>query len=102
MKFIIVFVALFAFAMATGHDEVQIVKQVSDVGPENFEYVAETSDGTYEAAAGHLENAGTDHESIVVKGTYSWIDEKTGEKYTVEYIADENGFQPKGAHLPVA
>uniref|UniRef100_A0A1I8N539 Cuticle protein n=1 Tax=Musca domestica TaxID=7370 RepID=A0A1I8N539_MUSDO len=101
MKFIIVFVALFAFAMA-GNPDVQIVKQVSDVGPESFEYLAETSDGTVETASGHLENAGSEHEAIAVKGSYSWVDEKTGEKFTVEYVADENGYQPKGAHLPVA
>ncbi|XP_065360287.1 larval cuticle protein 65Ab1-like [Calliphora vicina] len=97
MKFLIVFVALFAVALAA---PAEIVKQESDVEPEGFHYVSETSDGTYQTADGKLKDVGTEHEAIVVHGSYSWVDEKTGEKFTVTYVADENGFQPEGAHLP--
>ncbi|XP_073839877.1 larval cuticle protein 65Ab1-like [Musca autumnalis] len=100
MKFFIVFAALFAVALA--RPDVEIVKQVSDVGPDAFVFETETSDGAAHNAAGVLNNAGTDHESIAVRGTYTWVDEKTGERFTVNYVADENGFQPEGAHLPVA
>ena len=62
----------------------------------------ETSDGTQHSEDGKLKDAGTEHEAIVVHGTFSWVDEKTGEHFTVNYVADENGFQPSGAHLPVA
>ena len=62
----------------------------------------ETSDGTSKVEDGKLKDVGTDHEAIVVHGSYSWVDEKTGEKFTVTYVADENGFQPTGAHLPKA
>ena len=62
----------------------------------------ETTDGTKKSEDGKLKDVGTDHEAIVVHGTYSWVDEKTGEHFTVNYVADENGFQPSGAHLPVA
>lgn len=44
-----------------------------------------------------LKNAG----SISVQGTVSWIG-PDGEHYTLNYLADENGFQPEGEHLPVA
>jgi hypothetical protein len=30
-----------------------------------------------------------------------WVSPE-GEKFTLTWTADENGFQPKGAHLPVA
>lgn len=38
----------------------------------------------------------------VVKGSYVTIDPVTGQKLTIEFIADENGYRPVGAHLPVA
>ncbi|KAH8266017.1 hypothetical protein KR038_000452 [Drosophila bunnanda] len=102
MKFLIVaFVALFAMAVAYPN-EAQIVRLDSDVQPEKWSSVLETSDGTSVSQDGVLKNVGTDHEAPVVHGSYSWVDEKTGEKFTVTYVADENGFQPQGAHLPVA
>lgn len=61
-----------------------------------------TSDGTEKQETGELKDIGTEHEAAVVHGSFSWTDEKTGEKFTVNYVADENGFQPSGAHLPVA
>merc|ERR1711909_130762 len=36
----------------------------------------------------------------VSRGSYSY--ELEGVTYTVNWVADENGFQPTGAHLPVA
>nr|NP_477274.1 Lcp65Af [Drosophila melanogaster]AAB48465.1 cuticle protein DCP7 [Drosophila melanogaster]AAB88070.1 cuticle protein LCP65Af [Drosophila melanogaster]AAF50691.1 Lcp65Af [Drosophila melanogaster] len=97
MKFLIVFVALFALAVA----DVQILKQESDVGPVSFNYGYETSDGSSAQAAGQLKNVGTDEEALNVKGTYSFVADD-GQTYSIAYTADENGYQPQGAHLPVA
>ncbi|XP_016933408.4 larval cuticle protein 65Ab1 [Drosophila suzukii] len=101
MKFLIVFVALFALAVARPND-VQTVKQDSDVQPDKWSSVLETSDGTSIDQQGVLKDIGTEHEAAVVHGSFSWVDEKTGEKFTITYVADENGYQPQGAHLPVA
>ncbi|KAL7734131.1 hypothetical protein ACLKA6_011811 [Drosophila palustris] len=101
MKFLIIFVALFAVALAAPSDVV-ITKLDSDVNAEGYKFGFETSDGTAHNADAQLKDVGTEHESQVVHGSYSWVDEKTGEKFTVNYVADENGFQPQGAHLPVA
>ncbi|XP_037720260.1 larval cuticle protein 65Ab1-like [Drosophila subpulchrella] len=101
MKFLIVFVALFALAVARPND-VQVVRLDSDVLPDKWSYTLETSDGTSIDQQGLVKDVGTEHEAAVVHGSYTWVDEKTGEKFTVTYVADENGFQPQGAHLPVA
>ncbi|EDX16200.1 GD14953 [Drosophila simulans] len=98
MKFIIVFVALFAFALA---NDAQILNYESDVGPEKFDYNYETSDGQAASAKGELRYPNTDHESLAVQGSYRFVADD-GQTYEVKYVADENGFQPQGAHLPVA
>ncbi|XP_013116554.2 larval cuticle protein 65Ag1-like [Stomoxys calcitrans] len=100
MKFFIVFATLFALALAAPA-EVEIIKNESDVGPESFNYAFETSDGVKAAAEGQLNNIGSDNESLAVKGSYTYVGDD-GQTYSVQYTADENGFQPQGAHLPVA
>ncbi|XP_037720175.1 larval cuticle protein 65Ag1 [Drosophila subpulchrella] len=101
MKFAIVLLALFAVALAAPTQEVSVVKQVSDVGAEGYNFAVETSDGSKFEEQGHLENVGTEEEAIVVRGSFAFLGDD-GVTYTVNYVADENGFQPQGAHLPVA
>lgn len=59
----------------------------------------ETSDGTSRQEQAELRNAGTDQEAIVVRGSYSYVG-PDGTQYVINYVADENGFQPVGAHIP--
>ncbi|KAH8406830.1 hypothetical protein KR222_005514 [Zaprionus bogoriensis] len=102
MKFLIVFVALFAVALAAPPtEEGQILRSESDVGPEGFQFAYATNDGTEHEAQGETKNLGTEQEAQSVKGSYKYIGDD-GLTYQVNYIADENGFQPQGAHLPVA
>ncbi|ALC43603.1 Lcp65Ag1 [Drosophila busckii] len=102
MKFLIVFVALFALAVAApATQETQVLRSESDVGVDHYSYGLETSDGTSKQEQGELKNVGTENEAIAVKGSFSFV-AGDGQTYTVNYIADENGFQPQGAHLPVA
>ncbi|XP_052846293.1 larval cuticle protein 65Ag1-like [Drosophila gunungcola] len=101
MKFLIVFVALFALALAAPAEEVSILKSESDVGPDSYKYIYETSNGISAAEQGVLHKAGTENEAISVQGSYKFVGDD-GVTYEVSYIADENGFQPQGAHLPVA
>ena len=61
----------------------------------------ETSDGITRAETGEVKNVGQDNEFVAVRGTYSYT-AADGQVYTVNYIADENGFQPQGDHIPVA
>lgn len=48
-----------------------------------------------------LKNVGAENESIAVRGSVSWV-APDGQTYTLNYVADENGFQPQGDHLPQA
>jgi Ni,Fe-hydrogenase III small subunit len=50
---------------------------------------------------GELKNTGTPDELMAVSGSYRYKDPE-GNDIVVNYIADENGFVPQGAHLPVA
>lgn len=61
----------------------------------------ETSNGISAQEQGQLKNAGTDNEAIEVRGQFSYTG-PDGVVYTVTYVANENGYQPQGAHLPVA
>ncbi|XP_034107205.1 cuticle protein CP14.6-like [Drosophila albomicans] len=104
MKFLIVFVALFALAVATPINpdaDAVVVRQDAEVLPESFKYAVETSNGINAESEGHLENQGTEEEAIVVRGSFSYP-APDGVIYTVTYTADKDGFQPSGAHLPVA
>ncbi|XP_034106893.1 larval cuticle protein 65Ag1-like [Drosophila albomicans] len=100
MKFLIVFVALFAVALAAPSGDTQIVRSESDVGPESFNFALETSDGTKTEAAGQLKQVG-EEAGISVKGSFSYVD-PDGQTHVINYIADENGYQPQGADIPVA
>ncbi|XP_017070720.1 larval cuticle protein 65Ag1-like [Drosophila eugracilis] len=101
MKFAIVLFALFAVALAAPAEEVQIVRQNSEVGTNGFSYNSETSDGQIVQAVGELKNVGSENEALAVRGAFSYIG-PDGVPYSVTFIADENGYQPQGVHIPVA
>ncbi|XP_030384981.1 larval cuticle protein 65Ag1-like [Scaptodrosophila lebanonensis] len=104
MKFIIVFAALFAVVLAAPANpdaDSQVLRSDSDVGPENYKYAYETSNGINAQEEGQLNNAGSENEAIAVRGSFTWVDPE-GQSHTITYIADENGFQPQGADIPLA
>lgn len=61
----------------------------------------ETSNKIQQAEQGQVKNAGTENEALEVTGQFSYIGDD-GIVYLVKYTADEFGFHPQGAHLPVA
>lgn len=53
----------------------------------------ETSDGTYRREEGGLV-PGPGGRSLVVRGEYGYIDSR-GKPYSMKYVADANGYQPR-------
>jgi Insect cuticle protein len=53
----------------------------------------ETSNGNKRTEEASLKNAGTENEALVVKGSFSYT-APDGQVITVNYVADENGYQP--------
>ncbi|XP_047517092.1 pupal cuticle protein 36-like [Pieris napi] len=71
----------------------QILKLNSDVTAEGFSYEYETSNGIRADASGVATNG------VQSQGSFSYKGDD-GQDYSITYTADENGYQPRGAHLP--
>ncbi|XP_068143990.1 cuticle protein CP14.6 [Drosophila tropicalis] len=105
-----------AAAPTTTTTPASIIKQ------ENVNNADGTFNSSYETSNGiRVENIGTlkkitiprsedangqvieEHEAVILvqTGSYSYND-PDGNVISVQYVADENGFQPQGDHLPVA
>ena len=93
-----------------------IIKQVDVSNPDgSYNSSYETSNGIKVENAGYMKKilipkgetadgqTYEEHEELVLvqTGSYSYPDPE-GNLITLHYIADENGFQPQGDHLPVS
>jgi len=82
---------------------VLIVKQAQehDTDQQKYSYSFEADNGIVVNESGNLKEIGPTVEDIgiVSRGSYSYVGEDNN-RYTVNWVADENGFQPTGAHLP--
>lgn len=68
-------------------------------GEGNYNYAYKTVNGISVQEEGRLKNVGSEAEAQSVSGSYSYTG-TDGVTYSIQYIADENGFRPVGAHLP--
>ncbi|XP_055610636.1 endocuticle structural glycoprotein SgAbd-4-like [Uranotaenia lowii] len=87
--------ALVALATAQNPQDAQatILNQDSVINPDgSYQYRYETSNGI------QAQESGVGGQSA--QGGYSYTG-PDGVQYSVQYVADANGFQPQGAHLPV-
>ena len=91
-----------AVAAPQGDRDVVVVRELlhNNIGVDGYQYNYELSDGQKKEESAELRNAGTDDEALVVRGSFSWVD-ANGQLHTIEYTADENGFHPVGADIPV-
>merc|ERR1712142_1245183 len=74
---------------------VAILRQETTGEGANFNHVFESEDGVVVKSSGSVGSAGQAN----LAGSYSFADEQGG-ILTIRYVADENGFQPQGDHLP--
>lgn len=79
---------------AAAESYARILRQDNDLDTNSYHYLYQTENGINAEESGNVANAGTK-----VSGYYEYVGDN-GQKYRVDYIADENGFQPRGAHLP--
>lgn len=71
-----------------------VVKSTSDIHPDGqYQYEYETGNGIVAKESGLA--------AKTVQGSYSYT-APDGTPVQMTYVADENGFQPTGSHLPVA
>ncbi|CAH1644275.1 unnamed protein product [Spodoptera littoralis] len=76
-------------------DNVQIVKYDNDnLGLGDYRFAFELTDGTGAEQQAELRNPGKEDESIAVKGSFTWVG-PDGVFYRVNYVADDNGYQPE-------
>lgn len=55
-------------------------------------------DGIQTQEDGHLNHINTEQEALEARGSYNYTDAE-GNTFHISYVANENGFQPEGAHL---
>ncbi|CAG9127509.1 unnamed protein product [Plutella xylostella] len=71
----------------------EILKLVNENDGENFSYSFETSNGI------SAEESGVATNGVMAQGAFAYTGDD-GQSYRVTYTADENGYQPRGDHLP--
>ena len=107
----IAFAALVAVALAAPQRrqtrqtpaEVYVINETpsDNIGLDSYKFGYQLSDGSAREESAQVETRGAEDATLRVSGSFSFVG-PDGQTYTVTYIADENGFQPQGAHLPVS
>ncbi|XP_035789684.1 cuticle protein CP14.6-like [Anopheles albimanus] len=88
-----------AVAIPVPDKNAETLRYDNDVNADSYSYQYETSNGISAQEAGELKATGGEASALAVRGTFSFTADD-GQVYTVNYIADENGFRPEGEHLP--
>ncbi|XP_052872574.1 endocuticle structural glycoprotein ABD-5-like [Anopheles cruzii] len=80
--------------------DAQVLKYDNDHnGIDGYNFQFDTSNGIQRQEQAQLKQFDAENSALVVRGSYSFTADD-GQVYTVNYVADENGFQPEAPHLP--
>nr|XP_026486357.1 uncharacterized protein LOC113393595 [Vanessa tameamea] len=82
-------------------EPIPIIRQEHIINPDgSYKWNYETGNGISAEEAGYTKNLGIpDQEAQIAQGQYKYT-APDGQVIQLQYVADENGFQPQGAHLP--
>ncbi|KAF7263849.1 hypothetical protein GWI33_001019 [Rhynchophorus ferrugineus] len=98
---VIVFSGLLAVVLCAADEPVAILAQEADIQPDgSFRWSYESADGTKQEQSAVPKQIG-EVSVPVLKGSVSWTD-ADGVAHQVNYVADENGYQPESSDIPVA
>ncbi|XP_055589320.1 pupal cuticle protein 20-like [Uranotaenia lowii] len=89
----------FGSGSSSSGNTIGVKEDTRDLNEDGYNYRILTDNNIDFAESGRIENRGSDNEVLRAKGYYEFVADD-GVKYRVDYIADENGFQPTGTHLP--
>ncbi|XP_037074768.1 endocuticle structural glycoprotein ABD-4-like [Pollicipes pollicipes] len=79
---------------------IEILSQEFDLrDDQSYDSSYQTANGIYASESGQAVAGYGGEQSYAVQGQYSYTGDD-GVSYTVTYVADANGFQPQGDHLP--
>lgn len=78
---------------------IPIVKFEAEQTKSGYKYGFEAANGIQVIEQGQVKNEGQKDEANVAEGYYSYKGDD-GKEYSVQYVADENGFRAIGDHLP--
>ncbi|XP_018575119.1 endocuticle structural glycoprotein SgAbd-4-like [Anoplophora glabripennis] len=90
-----------AAAGQSGSTPIAIISQNEEINPDgSFKFSYETANGIKVDETGYLRDDPSSTDKIqVIEGSVSYTD-NDGKVISLRYVADENGFQPEGDHLP--
>lgn len=81
------------------HKHIPIVKFEAEQSKSGYKFGYESANGIQVIEQGQVKNEGQKDEANVAEGFYSYKGDD-GKEYSVQYVADENGFRAVGDHLP--
>lgn len=86
-------------ARPSDNEEIPILRQTSDFAPDgSYQFAYETGNGIVVDENGHVKNSGPDQVQVV-EGSFAYKSPE-GQDIRVEYVADENGYQPLSDAIP--